>query len=90
MKMRIYGVLDVDEIALDGMRVYPNPTEGIITVYKSEFRIMNSEFRITNVMGQTLITGQVAGESQQIDVSGLPKGLYFISIDGMTRKFVRN
>ena len=45
-------------------------------------------YRITNLMGQTLMTGQMAAETQQIDVSDLPQGMYFITFAGETRKFV--
>jgi hypothetical protein len=39
-------------------------------------------------MGQTLLTGQIIGQTQQIDVSNLPKGMYFITFAGETQKFV--
>jgi len=39
-------------------------------------------------MGQTLLTGKITGENQQIDVSSLPQGMYFITFAGETRKFV--
>jgi hypothetical protein len=39
-------------------------------------------------MGQTIMTGQITAEPQQIDVSALPKGMYFITFAGETRKFV--
>ena len=68
--------------------VYPNPTNGILTIHHSSFRIQNSEFRITNLMGQTLLTGQITAETQQINVSSLPQGMYFISVGNVTRKFV--
>ena len=68
--------------------VYPNPTNGILTIHHSAFRIHHSEFRITNLMGQTLLTGQITAETQQINVSSLPKGMYFITFAGQTQKFV--
>jgi hypothetical protein len=39
-------------------------------------------------MGQTLLTGKITDENQQIDVSSLPQGMYFITFAGETRKFV--
>ena len=39
-------------------------------------------------MGQTLMTGQITSETEQINVSGLPDGMYFITVGGTTRKFV--
>ena len=70
------------------LTVYPNPTNGILTIHHSSFSIHHSLFRITNFMGQTLLTGQIAAENQQIDVSSLPQGMYFITFAGETRKFV--
>ena len=69
------------------LTVYPNPTDGILYVGLSHCG-SRPEYRITNVIGQTLVTGIVTSETQQIDVSKLPKGMYFISIDDQTCKFV--
>ena len=76
--------------------VYPNPTSGVLTIHHStlttsnasHFSIHNSAFIITNLTGQTLMTGQITAETQQINVSALPKGMYFITLAGETRKFV--
>ena len=76
--------------------IYPNPTDCVLTIQHSalttsnasHFNIPNSEFRITNLMGQTVQTGSLNAETQQIDVSALPQGMYFISVGDMTQKFV--
>ena len=68
--------------------VYPNPTNGVLTVHHSEFQIHHSEFQIANLMGQTVLSGNINAENQQIDVSSLPQGMYFITFAGETRKFV--
>ena len=68
--------------------IYPNPTNGVLTIQHSSFRIQNSAFRITNLIGQTVQTGSLNVETQQIDVSNLPQGMYFISVGDVTQKFV--
>jgi hypothetical protein len=76
--------------------VYPNPTNGILTIHHSSlttsnashFSIQHSEFIITNLMGQTVLSGNINADNQQIDVSALPQGMYFITFAGETRKFV--
>ena len=76
--------------------VYPNPTNGVLTIHHSElttsnashFRIHHSAFQIANLMGQTVLSGNINAENQQIDVSSLPQGMYFITFAGETRKFV--
>ena len=45
-------------------------------------------YRITNLMGQTVLSGNITAETQQIDVSNLPDGMYFITFAGETQKFV--
>ena len=83
---------EIDEpIMAEGIRVYPNPTDGIIVVETqciASLQQEQAEYRITNLMGQTLMTGQIKGESQTIDVSALPDGLYFITFADKTHKIV--
>jgi hypothetical protein len=78
----------IDEPVESQFNIYPNPTNGILTIHHSSFRIPHSSFRITNFMGQTLMSGSITAETQQIDVSGLPQGMYFITVGGTTVKFV--
>ena len=67
--------------------VYPNPTHGILNVRLPQCD-SPTEYRITNLMGQTLMSGAITAENQQIDVSNLPNGMYFITVGKETRKFV--
>lgn len=75
---------DAEESAVEGFRIYPNPTHGIITLSGCP----STEYRITNLMGQTLMTGQITDGNQQIDVSGLPQGMYFITMGKETQKII--
>ena len=79
----------VEESAENQFDVYPNPTNGVLFV---ETRLIASlpdqTYRIANLMGQTVLTGQITAETQQINVSSLPQGMYFISVGDVTRKFV--
>ena len=71
------------------LTVYPNPTDGVLFVEThGRASLSNQTYRITNLMGQTLLTGQITAETQQIDVANLPEGMYFITFAGETRKFV--
>ena len=71
--------------------VYPNPTNGVLFVQTLRATSLpNQTYSITNLTGQTVLSGNITAETQQIDVSGLPKGMYFISIGSETRKFVVN
>ena len=69
--------------------VYPNPTNGVLFVEtRRATSLPDQTYRITNLMGQTLLTGQFTAETQQINVSSLPQGMYFSTFAGETRKFV--
>ena len=69
--------------------VYPNPANGVLIVEtRHGTSLPDPTYRITNLMGQTLLTGNISAETQQIDISNLPVGMYFISVDGQTVKFV--
>ena len=77
-------VLAVDENDAMEIKVYPNPTNNILFV---ETRLIASlpaetEYFITNLIGQTLLSGHITDETQQIDVSGLADGVYFVRIQG--------
>ena len=70
--------------------VYPNPASGVLVVETQCIASLpeQTSYRITNLMGQTLLQGNINAEKQQIDISGLPSGMYFISVGEATRKFV--
>lgn len=90
------SIVNVGEYGVPDFRIYPNPAKGLVTVETIHAQSPQGqmEYRLTNAMGQTLMTGQIAGRdgactvSTTIDVSRLPQGLYFISIGGAIRKVV--
>ena len=67
--------------------VYPNPADDVLFVRTHAVRPYE-EYRITNLMGQNLLQGRITAENQRIDISGLPTGMYFITIGETTQKFV--
>ena len=71
--------------------VYPNPTDDVLFVEtRHGTSLPDQTYRITNLMGQTVLSGNINADNQQIDVSSLPKGMYFITVADETRKFVVN
>ena len=72
------------------LTVYPNPTHGVLVVETRRATSLPAanEYHITNLMGQTVQTGSLNAETQQIDVSSLPQGMYFISVEKKKKKFV--
>ena len=73
------------------LMVYPNPANGILFVETRHGTSLpdQNEYRITNLMGQTLLQGHITDETQQIDIADLPVGMYFINVGEQTVKFVK-
>ena len=73
------------------LMVYPNPTNGVLFVETyGRTSLSNPTYSITNLLGQTVLSGSISAETQQIDVTALPQGMYFITVGEGTRKFVVN
>nr|MCR5036431.1 T9SS type A sorting domain-containing protein [Bacteroidales bacterium] len=82
--------LSVNEINTEtGFAIYPNPSNNVLFVKTCHGASLQSEYRITNILGETVISGRIASENQQINVSSLPEGIYFISIGNATMKFLK-
>ena len=81
----------LDETNDNGFTVYPNPANGVLFVRLPQCdnpTTEQTEYRIANLMGQTLLQGCIDAEIQQIDISALSAGMYFITFAGKTQKFV--
>ena len=70
--------------AENGFAVYPNPSHDVLFVLSES---INSEYRITNIIGQTLMTGEIISDNQKIDVSSLSEGIYFITLTNKTTNY---
>ncbi|MBO7073926.1 MAG: leucine-rich repeat domain-containing protein [Bacteroidales bacterium] len=71
--------------------VYPNPTNGIITIVGT-WRSASThgiEYTITNICGQTVMNGLISSDNQQINLGNLENGMYFIKIGDETVKIIK-
>ena len=81
---------NVDENAVQEYTVFPNPSKGLITISNSSLLTPNSSFVITNLLGQTVQTGPITTDNQEINVHNLPEGMYFLTIGNQTQKIIIN
>ena len=81
----------LDETKRNGFAVYPNPANNVLSVetWRAASLPVATEYRITNLTGQTLLQGKITAENQQIDIEKLPSGMYFLSVGRQTLKFVK-
>ena len=80
----------LDETTDDAVfAVYPNPANGVLFVETQSIASLPAPtYRITNLMGQTLLQGNITADCQQINIEPLPAGMYFITVGETAQKFV--
>jgi len=64
------------------LTVYPNPASHSIRIRNS------SSFKIYNMEGQLVLEKDGLGNTQEVDVSSLSKGIYNLVLDGGNRKLI--
>ena len=84
-----YDIEENDNPTKNLFSVYPNPANGTLFVETQNLASLPDQtYRITNMIGQTILSGHIASRTQQINIDSLPAGLYFISVGNATQKIV--
>ena len=86
------GSLGVTSITEEGknIRIYPNPTTGILTIYSEELIMNNIE--IYDIYGRKVETRHATSlqdNSIRIDISHLANGMYYLRISNTTVKIIK-
>ena len=69
------------------LSIYPNPVTTQLTISSSE---NIAAISITNLLGQTVYSSQYSGSLLvSVDVAELPRGVYFVRVNNVVRKFVK-
>lgn len=61
---------------------YPNPTQDIIVIETENLGLTGNHFEVIDNTGAVVLQGSIQSNKQQIDLSALTKGLYYIRLDG--------
>ncbi|MDX9773992.1 MAG: T9SS type A sorting domain-containing protein [Bacteroidales bacterium] len=71
------------------IKIYPNPTKGIIRIVLSEAGIETTSMIIYNTLGQVIAEKHIEGTEGEINLSGQSPGVYFlrIIIDGTSSEW---
>ncbi|MFH1320459.1 MAG: PKD domain-containing protein [Bacteroidota bacterium] len=67
----------------EGLGIYPNPTEGLITFDIKLKETTDVEIQIQNVVGEILHSyslGEIQKVMHEVDMSELPNGVYFVKL----------
>lgn len=77
----------INEISIsDNIKVYPNPATDILNIEDQQKELQNSEIEIRNTLGQVVLTTIF---SNQIDISNLKNGVYFLSVKNKNYKIIK-
>ena len=77
-------VLEVQDPKLK-TTIYPNPTKDVVFVNVREI----SSYQLISLTGQIVTKGIVTSSKNQIDLSKLPSGIYFLHINNQVIKVVK-
>lgn len=73
--------LSTDDIAEDNIRLYPNPTNGLINLSLNK-TYTNVNIRVYNLLGQTVLSSEYENlQNTQLNLVG-NSGMYFVAITG--------
>ena len=76
-----YNTCDIDEVienTIDNVSIYPNPANEIVKVLNDN-NLNITSVEIIDLTGRTVMT---TGKTDDIDISGLSEGQYFVKIIG--------
>jgi len=68
-------------------KVYPNPANNKLLVESTKLSA-NEEYNLCNAFGQSVRHGQIIENTERIDVSDLPRGVYYLKFSDSNRRAV--
>lgn len=75
----IGGGVGITNLSKEGIKVYPNPTSGLLYIDLSEFN-NNTIIEVLDLTGKVNLRQNVTDRKTLLDLSGLPSSLYFIKV----------
>ena len=71
------------------LTVYPNPGSSILNIVYNAEVMPQSSISIYNSLGQLISNKSFAADQSQVDITNLPKGIYFIKIANQSTTFIK-
>ncbi len=87
------NALSIPDFELAGqLQVFPNPASTYVSIVNTRFP--NLSYRLYDVVGKQIASGNASNSENRIDVSGLQEGIYFLHLvdensqDDITKKII--
>lgn len=74
------NALGVDTFNQDAFTLYPNPTNGIVTIDLKDSSVAIDALNVVDVTGKTVYSKAVSNSSATVDLTPLANGMYFIKL----------
>jgi len=71
-----YGINEKEDYL---SQIFPNPASDILHIKLENYHFTSIPWIIMNNLGQTVLTGDLIGRDEKIDISNLPSGIYVFS-----------
>ncbi len=78
------GSTAVNNVNKGNLKFYPNPAQNILYVNAG----LGAQIKIYNIAGSLLVSKISTANTEKLNISELPAGVYFISINGITEKLL--
>ncbi len=76
----VISTVGIAESAIEnGISIYPNPSNDIITI-KANDKSLGLSYTITDQMGRQILNGNLTSETTSVDISKLQTGVYFVKV----------
>ncbi|MCO6500607.1 MAG: M4 family metallopeptidase [Vicingus serpentipes] len=74
----------IGELSAQGINIYPNPVNDVLTIegLYNNSAVKDKGYRITNLLGEVVLTGVINSNKQTVNTTPLTKGVYFIQLNG--------
>ncbi len=81
--------LEINEVSqLNDIKIYPNPITDKFTI-ELDYHNSSYSLEILNTIGQVILIRKITNNIEQIDLSGLSDGIYFVKLQSENNKIVR-
>jgi outer membrane protein assembly factor BamB len=85
INIQINGTLSFENFENQEIKVYPNPSSGIVYIQSSSFW-QNASVVVTDITGRKISKSEISKDDLAIDLSHLSEGLYLISVEKDAQK----